>query len=136
MQDISIELEAGREKLRDEKCSQWDCHILGVHLEQLASMFQRTSRDEHRDLIAQFHNYAGKLPYVLDQDFGALVLEVAADGIDDKDLQAWVLTEARFRATWCAQAGTAGGECLARYQHVKRLDEKLIFSSVSRANKP
>jgi hypothetical protein len=126
MQNISTELDRARDRLRNEKFhQQWDYRILAEHLEKLASMFQRTSRDQHRDLIAQFHDCAGKLPYAFDQDFGALVLEAIAVSVGDRDLRVWLLTEARFRATWCAQAGTAGGECIARYQHVKRIEESL-----------
>ena len=126
MQNIGADLDRAREKLRNEKFhQQWDCRVLAECLEKDANMFQRTSRDQHRDLIARFHNCAGKLPYVFDWDYGALVLEATAVSIDDISLRVWLLTEARFRATWCAQGGTAGGECIARYQHVKRLDEKL-----------
>jgi hypothetical protein len=126
MQNISADLDRARERLRAEKShQQWDYRALAECLEKYASMFHRTSRDQHRDLIARFHNCAGKLPYVFDWDFGALLLEATAAEIDDRDLRVWLLTEARFRATWCAQAGTAGGECLARYRHVKRLDERL-----------
>jgi hypothetical protein len=126
MQDIITELNKARVTLGSEKFhEQWNYRVLAECLEQLASMFQRTSHDQDRDLIAQFHDCTGKLPYVFDQDFGALVLESVATNIDDKQLRTWLLTEARFRATWCAQAGTAGGECIARYQHVNRLDGEL-----------
>jgi hypothetical protein len=126
MSAITTELDEARESLRREKFhQQWDYRTLIEHLERLASMFQRTSHDQHRDLIAQFHDCAGKLPYVLDQDFGALVLEAVACSVEGRELRAWLYTEARFRAVWCAQAGTAGGESVARYNHVKRLDERL-----------
>jgi hypothetical protein len=126
MSAIAIELDEAKERLRHEKFRQhWDYPSLIEHFDRLASMFQRSSHDQHRDLIAQFHDCAGKLPYVFDQDFGALVLEAAAFSVEDKELQAWLYTEARYRALWCAQAGTAGGECVARYQHVKRLDDRL-----------
>jgi len=62
MQNISAELDRAREGLRGEKYhQQWDFHVLAECLEKHASMFQRTSRDQHRDLIAQFHDCAGKL---------------------------------------------------------------------------
>ena len=126
MQNICADLERARDKLRSEKFHEhWDYRVLAECLEKLADMFQRTSCDQHRDQIGRFHDCAGKLPYVFDRDFGAMVLEGTAAGVDDRDLRVWLLTEARFRATWCAQAGTAGGEGIARFQHVKRLDEKL-----------
>ena len=132
MQNISADLYRAREGLRSEKFHQdWDYCVLAECLEKYASMFQRASRDQHRELIAQFHDCAGKLPYIFDWDYGALVLEATAIEIDDRGLQVWLLTEARFRALWCAQAGTAGGECLARYQHVKNLDEKLCNEGLS-----
>jgi hypothetical protein len=87
-------------------------------------MFARTSRDQHRELIAQFHDCAGKLPYVDDCDFGALVLESAAEAVTDGELREFLLSEARFRAMWCVQAATAGGEAIARSAHLRRLDER------------
>ena len=126
MSAITTELDQAKEILRSEKFhEQWDYRSLVGHLDRLARMFQRTRRDQHRDLIAQFHDSAGKLPCVLDRDFGALVLEAAACSVEDRELRAWLYTEARFRAVWCSQAGTAGGECIARYKHVMRLGERL-----------
>ncbi len=87
-------------------------------------MFARTSRDQHRELVAQFHDCAGKLPYVDDCDYGALVLESASEAVTDGDLRVLLLSEARFRAMWCVQAATAGGEALARAVHLRRLDER------------
>jgi hypothetical protein len=119
MQNTGTELDEARKQLCAEKFHpQWDYRTLATHLEQLASLFQRTSSD-HRGLIAQFHDCAGKLPFIADRDFGALVLEATAAGIDDRDLRAWLYTEARFRAAWCAQAATAGGESIARSRHIK-----------------
>jgi hypothetical protein len=75
MQNLKDEIDRARVKLRDEKFHQhWDFRALSEDLEKLAVMFQRTSQDQHRDIIAQFHDCAGKLPYAFDQDFGALVL--------------------------------------------------------------
>jgi hypothetical protein len=126
MQNTRDELNRAKERLCSEKSHQhWDYHALVNHLEKLTGMFSLTSPDQNRDLIAQFHDCAGKLPYAFDQDFGALVLEDAALQVENQDLRSWFLIEARYRANWCAQAGTAGGECIARYQHVKRLEESL-----------
>jgi len=103
----------------------WNYQQLAGHLQSLASMFIRTSRAQQRELVAQFHDCAGKLPYVEDCDFGALVLEGAAEAATDSELRAYLLTEARFRAIWCVQAATAGGEAIARAVHLRRLEERL-----------
>jgi len=103
----------------------WDYPALVLHLEQLAEIFTRTSQAQHRALISEFHNCAGRLPYFQDRDIGALILEENADSISDNDLRLFLYTEARLRATWCAQGATAGGEGMARVRHVKELDEKI-----------
>ncbi len=104
--------------------------ILATHVEELAWAFPRAISDQHREMAAQFHNAAGKLPYVDDCDFGALVLECVADSVFGwseirTELQRWLYTEAAFRARLCAQAATAGGEGIARAQHLRRIEEKL-----------
>ena len=38
------------------------------------------------------------------------------------ELRAFLLSEARFRAAWCVQAATAGGEAIARAVHLRRLN--------------
>lgn len=65
-----------------------------------------------------------------DCDFGVFILECVGDtlvgfGQNHKEMQTWLYTEAIFRARMCARAATAGGEGLARAQHLKRLEEKL-----------
>ena len=102
-----------------------DHRQLVAHLETLAGMFTRVSRDQFRELSAQVHNCAGKLPYVDDCDYGALVLESVSDSAASAELRLWILTEARFRALWCVQGATAGGEVIARGQHLDRLDKKI-----------
>ena len=125
MRSATSHLQQAKERLVADTFQQrWDYRALAGHLESLASMFVRTSRDQHRDLIAQFHDCAGKLPYVDDCDFGALVLEGAAEVVTDEELREFLLTEARFRAMWCVQAATAGGEAIARSVHLRRLDER------------
>ncbi|MDB6122740.1 MAG: hypothetical protein JWQ71_1733 [Pedosphaera sp.] len=126
MRSTTSQLQEARDRLVAETFQQrWDYRALAAHLESLASMFARTSRDLHRELVAQFHDCAGKLPYIDGCDFGALVLESAADAVADGELRAFLLCEARFRATWCVQAATAGGEAIARAVHLKRLDERI-----------
>ena len=93
-------------------------------MENLARLLAKTDVTQHADLIAQFHNAAGQLPYVDDCDFGALVLEQQAELLSD-DLKRVLLTEALRRAQWCAQAATAGGEGLARMVHVNQLAQNL-----------
>lgn len=136
METIASKINKAHEEFKinkEEPFRQWDFDILAEHLKRLASMFERTNCDEHRDLIGQFHDCAGKLPYCHDEDFGALILENTADNAKDKKLSQWLYTEARFRATWCAQGGTSGGETIARYLAVKRLDEKLGFCIIDPA---
>lgn len=98
----TIQLQEARARLATQTFQQrWDYRALAAHLELLASMFARTSRGKHRELVAQFHDCAGKLPYVNDCDFGALVLESAPSAVEDDEVRAFLLSEARFRATWC-----------------------------------
>lgn len=103
----------------------WDYRQLSAHLESLAGMFTRVGGDQFRELAAQVHDCAGKLPYVDDCDYGALVLESVSETAASAELRLWILTEARFRALWCVQGATAGGEAIARGQHLKRLEEKI-----------
>jgi hypothetical protein len=94
------------------------------HLEKLASLLLRLDR-QHLDVsFAEFHNYAGRLPYMSDSDFGALVLEREADLNATGQLKGRLYREAIWRARWCAQAATAGGEGLARVEDVDRLMSK------------
>ncbi len=88
----------------------------------LASMIARLSdNDGMNELIAQFHNHAGKLPYVNNQDIGALVLEMTAQEIKDAVIKKRLLVEANYRAGWCLQAACAPGEAEARKPHVARI---------------
>ncbi len=120
------QLQEAIDRLAAETSQQrWDYRALAAHLESLASMFARTSRDQHREIVAQFHDCAGKLPYIDDCDFGALVLENAANAVADGELRALLLCEARFRASWCVQSSTAGGEAIARAVHLRRIAERV-----------
>jgi hypothetical protein len=94
------------------------------HLEKLAGLLHRMDRQHHDASFAEFHNLAGRLPYVSDSDFGALVLEREADLNAEGTLRSRLYREAMWRARWCAQAATAGGEGLARIQDVDRLMNK------------
>lgn len=102
-----------------------DYPTLTRHLEQLAALFLRTGKDQHRGMVGEFHNFAGRLPYFQDCDIGAMILEAAADSSGDSDLRIFLYTEALFRATWCAQAASAGGEGAARSRHVEILYGKI-----------
>jgi hypothetical protein len=101
-----------------------DCVVLATHLKRFAHLFARTSKEQHRNMISEFHNDAGRLPYFGDKDIGALILESTADEIVDVELRAFLYNEARLRATWCAQAASAGGEGIARSRHIQSLDAK------------
>ena len=123
---VSGEVDQASENLSHEKFhQQWNYGLLADHLVNLADMLERVQGDERRDLTAQFHDCAGKLPSVFDKDFGALVLEAKATTAPDPELRRWLFFEAKIRATWCTQAGSAGGECIGRYQHLRRIEGKL-----------
>ena len=94
------------------------------YLTQLASMFTRIAAGQHDMLFAEFHNFAGRFPYAGDSDIGALILEREADDTATGALRARLYREAMWRAIWCAQASTAGGEGLARSIDVDRLTAK------------
>lgn len=103
--------------------------MLAADVEDLGWLFPRLNQEQRREWAAQFHNAAGRLPYVDDCDFGALVLECVADtivgfGEMKAEVQRFLYTEAIFRAGWCAQFATSGGEGMARSQHLRRLEEK------------
>lgn len=102
---------------------------LASHLRTLASMFRRVPEGERRELIGRFHNAAGGLPYFQDNDIGALILEEAADVTPDPLLRNFLYTEAYYRAQWCAQAATSGGEGLARSRHMNELEAKMAHAA-------
>jgi hypothetical protein len=122
--DAIGELEQARAQLvQDGCCSEdWLAHTL-----LLAALFERTSHEQHRGMIAEFHNQMGegRLPYVGESDVGALILEVQADKLQDPVVKEFLYIEAQFRATWCAQHASSGGEGLARSLHLRRLERKL-----------
>ena len=102
-----------------------DYFALASHLQSLGEQLIHVS-DEHRsELIAAFHNCAGKFPYPDDCDLGALILESAGDQAQAAEHRKWLYQEAFFRAKWCTDSAGAGGETLARLVHLKRVDEKL-----------
>jgi len=103
----------------------WDYSELMPYLEQFADNFNRTIRDQHRAMMSQFHNDAGHLPYFADSDIGALILEVVSDACADRELCAFLYSEAHLRALWCAQNCSAGAEGMARMIHVRRLEKKI-----------
>jgi len=65
----------------------WNYRQLADHLETLAYMSSQVSKPQLRELAAQLHDCAGKLPYVDDYDYGALVLENASDSVTETDLR-------------------------------------------------
>lgn len=72
----------------------------------------------------QFSVEADKLPWPQDHDFGALVLQFfSANTVSD--VKKFMLSKALDRARWCACCATAGGEGLARMQHVTELQQLL-----------
>ena len=120
-------LEAARKRLEQETFhQQWNYGILAGELERIATMFDRVSTDQRDELLAQFHDFAGRLPYANDSDYGALLLEFTADSQDDPELAQRLYREAFFRAGWCVQAATAGGEAIARSRDFRRIEAKII----------
>ena len=94
-------------------------------LELLASTLTRLAAGQLPETLAQFHNIAGRLPYADDSDFGALLLESLADDTAEVALARELLTAALYRARWCAQASSSGGEGLGRANDLNRITSKL-----------
>jgi hypothetical protein len=95
------------------------------HLLQMATMFDRVVPEQRQELISQFHDQAGRVPYVNDSDLGSILLERTADASPEKEFRRRLYAESLYRARWCAQAGTGPGEGLARSRHVHRIEFKL-----------
>ena len=94
-------------------------------LETLASTLTRLVDGQLPEALAQFHDIAGRLSYVADSDFGALLLESLASETADVPLARELLTHASYRARWCAQNASSGGEGMARAIDLHRIDSKL-----------
>ena len=93
-----------------------------------AEIISQLPIDELEEAFARFHNDVARYDYWCDCDVGALLLERVADGVDVDLMRRGILyRHARFRAIWCAQAATFGGEGMARSAHVKQLDAKLLI---------
>ena len=91
-----------------------------------AEIVSQLPSDELEEALARFHNDAGRYDYWCDCDVGALLLECVADAIGQGGVQKRILyRHAHFRAVWCAQTATSGGEGVARSAHVRKLDTKL-----------
>ena len=102
-------------------------HALGAdtsHLESLASTLDRIAYGERSEVLAQLHDTAGRLPYVDDSDFGALLLESYADEATRLAWAGELLKHASYRAKWCAQAAGSGGEGMARSIDLQRIQAK------------
>lgn len=101
-----------------------ECLDLDV-LVQLANIVARVSSSDIDDLFAQFHNHAGRFPYVDDEDVGAVILQLTAFKTNDIGLKKRLFKEAVRRAGWCAQCATSGGEGESRKQHLFELLNQL-----------
>src|SRR3990172_4317193 len=101
------------------------CFLTPNVFQSLAQLLVRAHPEQRRELIAKFHDCAGKIPYPDDADIGALFLEDAGDKAQDSEQKKFLYQEAYFRASWCADSGTSGGECLARSKHLDRVNDKL-----------
>jgi hypothetical protein len=72
----------------------------------------------------EFHRAANQHESVGDSDYGALLLESAADACPDPERRALLLAAAETRARIYASWATAGGEGLARMIDVDRIAAK------------
>jgi len=97
---------------------------IAVHMMRIVEMLPRVISDQREETIAQIHNLSGRLSYYEDRDLGALALESIGDLITEKEFQNMVYTHALYRAKWCAQSGTSGGESLARANHIHAIEAK------------
>jgi hypothetical protein len=95
------------------------------HLVNFASMIPRLQDSQLDEVLAEFHNMAGRFPYWQNSDVGSIILESLADEISPAPLSERLYREAMYRAKWCAAAATSGGEGLARSRDVNRLRNKL-----------
>ena len=91
---------------------------------EMAEMLPRIAADQHEEVVAEIHTLSGRLEYVFDDDFGAVVLEEAGDEASGAQRR-YLYRHALYRATWCAQAATAGGEGIARSLRIERIRAKL-----------
>lgn len=95
-------------------------------LEALASALMNMENIDHAlALIPQFDALAEVLPWPHDRDFGALVLQKAANLAVSKHIARMMLIKAIDRARWCATCCTSGGEGLARAEHLHELEQEL-----------
>jgi hypothetical protein len=94
-------------------------------LDVIQALLIRCSDEELEEVLAQFHNLAGQLPFFADRDIGALTLERAAGEVTSRSRSLVILRHALFRARWCAQAYTGPGEGLSRAQHLETLEAKI-----------
>ena len=92
---------------------------------RVVEMLPRVISDQREETIAQIHDLAGRLSYYEDRDLGALALEAVGDLITEKEFQRIIYTHALYRARWCAQGGTSGGESLARANHIYVIEAKM-----------
>ena len=100
-------------------------HLCAERLIQCAEVLPRVRPGQREEAVAEIHNLAGRLPYLDDLDYGAVALEAAGDLIKDSDFKMVVYTHALYRARWCAQAASSGGEGLARARHIEAIEAKL-----------
>jgi len=98
---------------------------VAAHMLSIAEMLPRVITEQREETIAQIHDLAGRISFYEDRDLGALALESIGDLITEKEFRKIVYIHAIYRARWCAQSGTSGGESLARANHLKAIEAKL-----------
>jgi len=96
-----------------------------THVLQIAETLPRRHVDQREETIAQIHSLSGRIDYVFDHDFGASLFEEAAEVATDPDTKKLLYRHAFYRASWCTQAATAGGEAICRAVDLNRIKTKL-----------
>jgi hypothetical protein len=108
------------------------CDISGFR--RFAEIIPRISDMNLEETIAQFHNWAARLPYWKDRDIGALVLEHVADAMTSNPRRAALYRHAAYRASWYAASATAVAEGILRSKHTQQIKKKLAAEPAPRAS--
>jgi anthranilate phosphoribosyltransferase len=94
-------------------------------LEALAQKFVQEPISAWPPHLAQLELEVNKLDCPNESDYGALVLELAADRTESVEKKKLLLEHAIKRGEAWANSGSAAGECAARYRHALELRMKL-----------
>jgi hypothetical protein len=96
------------------------------YIDTQVALFGRISQNDWREHIAKIHDLGGKIDhYPCDCDYAAAALDRKASEVSNPELRHFLLTEAFFRARWCVQASSAGGEAISRARHYNDIEKQL-----------